>query len=342
MKNTIPKIYFYIRRKASSECSWPKNINDYWSWMQGVKVRYPGAESWILQTYLQLKAINFPCQITDTLPDEGIIIAHPFSLPFNLKPGPKVLLICTRDDKQLHPYCQIHIVQNRKQASYKLFSLLWQSYYIPLWPQIGLIPRNDERGDLFKNVAYFGDLGTLAPELRGSDWAKKIEELGCHWMPVSDTTLWNDYSQVDAVVAIRSFDNCFYANKPASKLYNAWRAGVPAILGRESAYQAERKNELDYLEANSVDAVLSGIMKLRNDIAFRKAVVSNGKLRAQEVETVVVVDRWRNFLLNKAIPLYNNWCSTPTYLQDAFLRSRHYVYLKIDPGVNFSLMRSGR
>jgi hypothetical protein len=62
---------------------------------------------------------------------------------------------------------------------------------------------------------------------------------------------WHDYSDVDVVVAVRSFDH----NDPPSKFHNAWHAGVPAVL-RESAYQANRKRDLDYLEVSSADDVM--------------------------------------------------------------------------------------
>ena len=38
--------------------------------------------------------------------------------------------------------------------------------------------------------------------------------------------------------------------KPPSKLFNSWLAGVPAVLGHESAYRAERRSDLDYIEVS--------------------------------------------------------------------------------------------
>ncbi|WP_414552427.1 hypothetical protein [Anabaena sp. CCY 0017] len=333
MPRTLPLIYFYIPKKDHPSIGWPESINDYWSWMKICKVRYPGAESWTLQTYLHLKAANFPCELIDTLPDEGIVLAHSFSLPFNLKPSSKVLLICLRDDKKNHPYCQLHVVQNRHQALSKGLSSLWKSHYIPLWTQTKLTPRDETRGDRFENIAYLGDISNLAPELREPSWKEQLEALGLRWITVGDTASWHDYSEMDAVLAIRSFSKCRYNNKPASKLYNAWRANVPAILGCESAYQAERKSEFDYLEADSVNVALSGLIKLRDNPEFRMAMVANGQIRAQEVQTEAILESWHTFLMNKAVPMYYQWCETSPWLQQSFLRFRHYVYLKID-GLN--------
>ena len=44
-------------------------------------------------------------------------------------------------------------------------------------------------------------------------------------------------------------------------------AGVPALLGCESAYQAERRNEYDYFEVHSADEVLETLLRLRGDPA---------------------------------------------------------------------------
>ena len=41
---------------------------------------------------------------------------------------------------------------------------------------------------------------------------------------------WSDFSQVDLVVAIRPPHPRLHSPKPATKLVNAWIAGVPAVL----------------------------------------------------------------------------------------------------------------
>jgi hypothetical protein len=75
---------------------------------------------------------------------------------------------------------------------------------------------------------------------------------------------WHDYSDTDVVLAIRELDrDNLWQGKPASKLYNAWHAGVPAILGYVSAFRSERETKLDYLQATSVREVILALKKLK-------------------------------------------------------------------------------
>ena len=107
---------------------------------------------------------------------------------------------------------------------------------------------------------------------------------------------WPDYSTVDAVVALRPPDGRSYPGKPATKLYNAWLAGVPAVLGTESAYRAERRSELDYLEAASGAEALAALRELATDPHRFAAMVDNGRSRATAVAPAAVAARWRDLL----------------------------------------------
>ena len=73
---------------------------------------------------------------------------------------------------------------------------------------------------------------------------------------------WADYSDVDLVLAVRPPIGT-HTDKPASKLYNAWRAGVPALLGPEPAFRELYTDTLDYVEVSTVDEALAAIDRLR-------------------------------------------------------------------------------
>jgi hypothetical protein len=321
MNAPLPPIYFYIPQSDWLE-GMPTTADVQWVGFRR------GIFCWTLQTYLRLKADGFPCELVGTLPEEGIILAHWDSLPSDLKPNAKQLIVCFQADRARHPYAQVHIVQN-SQGLLPQLMLLGDRYllpgknaFMPLWAQPGLIPRDPTRGDRFETVAFFGLAENLAPELRDPDWAKKLSEMGLQWHLVSEFDRWSDYSQVDAIVAVRTFTRQSYTWKPATKLYNAWHAGVPAILGYDSAFRAERQSDLDYLEVFSPKDVIAALRRLRDEPAFRQAMIENGQLRAQETTPVAMTARWRSLLMNVVVPAYQDWCKASGVVRQSFLMRR--------------------
>ncbi|AFZ29878.1 hypothetical protein Glo7428_1310 [Gloeocapsa sp. PCC 7428] len=315
----LPPIYFYIAQEHWPENFSSDNIEPQWI-DQHWQLFNPGIFACTLQTYLRLKADGFPCQLTGTMPTEGIVIAYHKSVFWQKwKPDSKVMLVCiVADRSRRHPWAHFHVVLNPQELLSQDGYSIKNTYYIPHWaPQPGLIRRDPARGDRFENITFFGREQNLAPELKHPSWAEQLQALGLRWQIAGEES-WNDYSNVDAIVAVRSFDNQDHTVRPALKLYNAWHAGVPAILGRESAFQAERRNELDYLEATSPNQVLAMLQRLRDDVAFRRAMVDNGHLRARETQHYILLNSWRCFLMGTVVPAYKHWCDAPSIAQQAF------------------------
>ncbi|HEY9747234.1 MAG TPA: hypothetical protein V6C63_00930, partial [Allocoleopsis sp.] len=67
MTKQLPPVYFYLP-KADWTDDMPETADTYWVGFRR------GVYCWTLQTYLRLQASGFPCQLVDTLPDEGIIL----------------------------------------------------------------------------------------------------------------------------------------------------------------------------------------------------------------------------------------------------------------------------
>jgi len=185
----------------------------------------------------------------------------------------------------------------------------FESVFIPHWIQPRLIPRDKERKNSFVSARYYGDENNAARELKSPSWKTQLSKIGLEWNMVTDPERWADYSDVDILVSVRKFGSKVtdFTNKPATKLYNAWHAGVPAVLAAESAYAAERKSELDYLEAHSPGEAIDVIMRLRGNQTLREAIAGNGKVRARETSAGATVRKWRNFLMNVAVPAYRQW-----------------------------------
>jgi hypothetical protein len=213
------------------------------------------------------------------------------------------------------------VVQNRLQSTIFRPKELWPTYYIPHWPQPGLIPRDPGRGDRFETAAFFGHADNIAGELREPAWNARVRDLGLSWLLVPQRN-WHDYSAVDVVVAVRSFKKQGYLHKPPSKLFNAWHAGVPAILGRESAYRATRRSDLDYLEAMSVEAAVGALKRLRDDRDLRRAMVENGRRRAEDFHAAKFMKQWQSLLANELVATYTEWCNASANARAIFLEQR--------------------
>jgi hypothetical protein len=313
MTQPLPPIYFYIPPSYFPQ-TLPKSADEPW---QGFAM---GIHAWTLQTYLRLQADGFSCQLVQEFPQRGIVILHRNALRAcpNLKPGRDILLVCLKAELPPYPFAQLHVVQNPNET--RTFP---GSYFLPHWTQPGLIGRNSERGDRFESVAFFGHEVNLAPELKHPSWQEQLAALGLRWQPLINRNRWDkseainpqwhDYSVVDVVVAVRSFNHQqlqrhrHYRSKPATKLYNAWLAGVPAILGGESAYQAERQSPLDYLEVSSPDELLAALKHLRDNPSLREAMVRQGQARAREIHPTATTAQWRKFLTEIATPTYYRW-----------------------------------
>ncbi|MET3107415.1 hypothetical protein AAKU67_001516 [Oxalobacteraceae bacterium GrIS 2.11] len=240
-------IYFYYPHAEISD-SIPESEGCYVN-------RKPGNYIWTVKTYGLLKARGFDCAICTEIPEAGIIFTHRDFLPDDLVPGPAQLFICIAADVQRHPYAQQHLMQNQHDKLIRDKSVLWPGTYMPHWPESGLRPRDPARGDQFSNIAYVGLNSRLAPQLKSEKFARLMAEHGFQFQLI-DPEKWNDYSNVDAVLAVRSFAALPFYKLPPTKLFNAWLAGVPALLGHESAYQGERKNPLDYFEVNSTEQII--------------------------------------------------------------------------------------
>jgi hypothetical protein len=311
-----PPIYFYYPPGAADAAA--RNSVRVFTYKEGAYV-------WTVKTYGALAGGGFSCRLTDRLPEEGIIVTHRQSLPNEIVPNERQLFVCIVADFYRHPYAQLHLVQNPRDPMLKRPSQIWPASFLPTWPEAGLIRRDPARGDAFVNVSYYGLPQRLAPQLRTPRFARLLQEQGFDFQ-IIDRHHWNDYSDTDAVLAVRSFAKVSFHKYPSSKLHNSWIAGVPALLGRESAYQAERRNAYDYFEVTSVADTLRTLERLRSDPALRAAIARNCVERAAEVSEERTAARWVEFLLTLAVPAYHAWRGRSVSSRRAFLRARRLAY----------------
>jgi hypothetical protein len=280
-----------------------------------------------VKAYGYLSQAGFPCRLTARLPDNGIIVSHREFFADRVAPNSRQLFVCIVADYFRHSFAQLHLVQNRRDPMLVRKSRTWPAAFLPHWPETGLIPRDPARADRMENVSYFGMPARLAPQLRTAEFAARMRELGFNFRLIHRSR-WNDYSDTDAVLAVRSFAAVSFHKFPPSKLYNSWIAGVPALLGPESAYQAERRNAHDYFEVRSIDEVLTTLRRLRQDKALREAVARNCAERAAEVSPARLAAAWIEVLSTIAIPAYWSWRRRSSFSRGVFLVWRALSYTR--------------
>lgn len=328
-----PPLYFYLPPDY-----WPHPLPDSADspWL-GFGV---GIYAWTVQTCLRLKAAGISCELTSNFPQDGVVFVHRNILANKqIRPDCRLnlILVCLKGELLPFRAALLHIVQNPLEASRS-------SYFIPHWPQPGLVPRHAGRGACLENVAFMGHRDNLAPELATPAWEQALADLGLVWQPRLSHhhwsrlegmhPQWHDYSEVDVVVAVRSFRHQNrqrrqnYRNKPATKLYNTWLAGVPAILGQESAFQAERRSPLDYLEVQSPEEVLQALKRLQQQPDLHQAMAERSRLRAAEVAPAAITQRWIAFLKEVAVPTYHRWCQLPLSRRRALLAQQAFTASK--------------
>ena len=343
-----PKIYFYI---PSSELirTVPDSIVTYWEWLDRTLQSAPakvangdalctwgGPYNWVVQTFIYLRDSGFPCELVDTLQNEGIIISHGDFLPFSFKPTSTQFVVEMKPDRDIQ--CRLSnlvIIQNKQDPLRRgIDSLLINSEFVVLWPQPGLIPRDSTRLNRFENICYMGTPMRFINEVE--ELEKQIKSLGLKWEMIPRER-YHDYSEVDAIVAVNPIDSAALDNKkveawfdprrkPATKLYNAWLAGVPAILSPEPAFENLRKSKLDYLEAKNVSQIIEQISRLKNDPVLRESMITNGRMRAEEFSPAYLTNMWIKLIETKIIPQYYDWTQSSERRRNRQFLKREIAY----------------
>lgn len=289
-------VSFYMPRAylpSGEECS---------AWLAGERPRLreegkrATAEAWIYRTWLELCRFTCRTELVHEMPGAGCVVALSGTIPLDYQPPEGLFLVAVVADGSPHPAAHLQILQNPAHAL-----RLRRSVFMPHWPQPGLVGRDAGRGGRFERAAFFGAGANLAPELRAPAWEKLLaKETGLEF-ELRGPEKWHDYSDVDAVIAIRSFRKGRQLRKPATKLYNAWLAGVPFIGGADSAYAHEGREDRNYLVAATPDQLLAHLRKLKCDDGLRAALVAEGKKRSMHYTDEAIAARWRK-LVEETLP----------------------------------------
>lgn len=258
-----------------------------------------GERAWILQTFLRLRRAGHPVELREDLPADGLVFFHVKQrreVIARWRRDCRVALVGVRADNPRTPIADFEILQNDRHAHEGV------RFAVPHWPQPGILPRDSARGSAIRRIAYHGfnynmDARFLAPAFQDALAAHHIE-----WVFDSvefagkatdqQRVAWNDYRDIDLVLAVRPRSRTLHDTKPATKLYNAWHGRTPALLGPEHAYRALRRTPLDYIEVSEPGHALREILALREEPQRYQAMVDNGIERARDFTPDAILRRW--------------------------------------------------
>ena len=253
---------------------------------------------WCLRSYLILSKRNkLNVQCSNHLINGAINLVHSDQL-LQLKGNADQFIVCVRADYPKRRWAHYHIVQNKRQ-------ILSNTSFIPHWLQPGLIKRDLSRHDVLK-VAYSGQLfnGNFA----GSEeaWRKLFAPYGIEFVTLT-AGAWHDLSNVDVLIALRSFDSKPHNTKPPSKLFSAWHSQIPLVAGYDSAFLQVVSPGKEYLLAKTPEEVVNCVLQLKNDPTLYKTIVENGLKKTLLYNETTIAETWENVLINPIMNRYQQW-----------------------------------
>ena len=261
-------------------------------------------EVWIIQAWNRLRRAGYRPTMSDQVPRAGIVVYHKEDqreLVRRLPSRASAVLVGVRADFRSCDDADFEVLQNGYYADG------CRAFFMPHWPQPGLLARDPARGDRIERIAYKGYVGNLAAEFRTPRWRDFLAAQGMVFENdaiLDDSsdhpilTSFHDYREVDLVLAVRPGET---RHKPASKLVNAWHAGAPALLSPDYAYEEMRESPLDYLAVSDLAEAQTALLRLRREPGLYRAMIEHGQRRAAAFTAEAITRRWAA-LLYETIP----------------------------------------
>lgn len=275
-----------------------------------------GRDQWIPFTYVCLRQAGHSVSIANEPPREGIAVVFASDMRRFLQDcgnRKDVLVVCTQADRRIPELLLADIVVQHNQVE----TDGRRTFFIPNWPQPGLIPRDPARGETLRVISYKGRILNLDEMFLSDAWDEFLAEHDMRFridtsdeerppdithlkaIEIDTSMVWNDFSNVDLVLAVRPRDPDFYPHKPALKLVNSWHARVPALLGVEHGYRELRRSALDYIEVSSLDDAMQAVLSLREDPLLYQRMIANGQARAADYSIESIRSIWEELLFDR-------------------------------------------
>ncbi len=258
-----------------------------------------GRNSWIAQSYVRLRRAiarrGWHATAGPDFPAGAICIAHRDDVNGFASGAHASFLVVVRADRAPVDACDVAIVQNGLGPER-------HERFVPLWPQPGLIARDAARGARIERIAYHGRVPSTPDWFHDPELHRSLARRGVVLQVKARG--WEDYREVDLAIAARRESTGILAHKPATKLYNAWLAGVPMLASPEPAYCELKRAPLDFIEVCGARDVLDAVDLLRADPALHRAMVDNGRQRGAAFDVQATRERWMSLLEDDVVPAF--------------------------------------
>ncbi|HVF63577.1 MAG TPA: hypothetical protein VNE58_06265 [Casimicrobiaceae bacterium] len=262
-----------------------------------------GVDVWIVQTYLHVRdalaADGWQVSLASDFKPGAICVAHWDELHRLRWRAPLAYLIGVRADRPPVLTADKVVRQNTLAADDA------RTVGIAPWPQPGMRRRREERGNEVKRVGYFGRMAMAPSFFSDPAFRRALDDLNLEFVPSEHD--WQDYGDVDVVIAFRTAPPSLLRHKPVTKVSNAWLAGVPAIVGPEPAYLQLRRDENDMCVAHDAAEVIAELTRLKREPGHYAAMRKRAVARASEFDVPALRDRWLTFFRERVAPAYAQW-----------------------------------
>lgn len=293
-RRAILPVHFYVR-PAGITLGRALSLDPDRDWADLRRAR----EVWIVQTWHRLRRAGYAPTMSDAAPADGIIVYHKEDqrrLLADLPRGARPVLVGVRADFRSCDAADFEVLQNGYYADGR------RRYFVPHWPQPGLVPRDPARGERLERIAYKGYVGNLDAGFRSPRWREFLAGEGLVFDDdaiVDDAwdhpieARFHDYHDVDLVLAVRPGRT---THKPASKLVNAWHAGTPALLSPDYPFEELRQSPLDYLAVRDVAEAEAAVRRLRGEPGLYARMIEHGHRRAAAYTVASITAEWARLL----------------------------------------------
>lgn len=253
--------------------------------------------SWVWPAYCRLRMCGLEVSFSYELEKKAVNLVHCENACklFKASDFRNYFIVGIRADYRPFPYGQLEVVQNQLHAGGRCI-------YMPHLPQPGLIPRKAGR-TCVENIGFSGRPQNFVDADRLS---RHLKRMGFKYVFKGEGE-WHDMSEIDILLGIRSFSKKTYDSKPATKLVNAWLAGIPFIGGFDSAYEQVGEPGKNYLKASTLEELLDAIGKLKHDPQLYKQMVDEGRAAARPYTADKITEYWKQFLTEQVAPAYRAW-----------------------------------